>query len=445
MRVSNRWAMVVMILLCSLATAQATAASAGQALAIVAEFTACLQQGRFEEAHAAFEPEVQKLLPGEQLAAVWVSLPAQLGELLAVEDPYVVDETQLVIRQPAVFTSGAIDLLFRLNREMLIVEFLLVPHVEKEALLGMSDGPPYADQTLFTETELVFGVPEYPLEGTLTVPHGEGPFPAVVLVHGSGPNDRDETIGPNKPFRDLAWGLASRGIAVFRYDKRTLVHGQKMSLPEITVENEVITDAVLALELVAAQEEVDADRLFVLGHSLGGSLLGPIVQKAPTLAGGISMAGAARPVHDLMLEQVIYLAGLEGEPSAQSQAQIEAVRADVERIRRDAIPEGTVVLGGTAAYWRFFRDFAPAKKAADLDLPLLFLQGGRDYQVTETDWRIWRQELSDRRLVEFRYYDDLNHLFQTGEGPSHPGEYSQLGHVDVGVVEDIAAWIKQAI
>lgn len=413
-----------------------------ETLGTVSQFSADLQQGRFEEAHRALHPEIRPLLPLEQLEAAWSSLPGQLGELQTVEEPYLVDEQQLLIRQPVHFANASIDLLFRLLPDLSIVEFRFAPYVPKSTLLAAGNGPPYADPTRFTEISLTFGVPEYPLEGTLTLPSGVGPFPTVVLVHGSGPNDRDETIGPNKPFRDLAWGLASRGIAVFRYDKRTLVHGQKMSLPEITVENEVLVDAVLALELVAEQEAVDSRRVYVLGHSLGGSLLPFIIEEASGVAGAISMAGAARSIDELILEQVIYLSGLDGEISAQEQAQIDAIGADRELICQGTIPDGAVVLGGTGRYWSFFQDFAPAQKVASQEVPYLFLRGGRDYQVTDTDWQLWREALGER--VCMIYYDQLNHLFFAGSGPPQPAEYLTPGHVDPQVIEDIAAWILQA-
>ena len=88
--------------------------------------------------------------------------------------------------------------------------------------------PAYVDVTSFTETEVTVGSGQWALPGTLTIPRGAGPFPGVVLVHGSGPNDRDETIGPNKPFRDLAQGLASKGIAVLRYEKRTKFYAEEV-------------------------------------------------------------------------------------------------------------------------------------------------------------------------------------------------------------------------
>ncbi len=145
--------------------------------------------------------------------------------------------------------------------------------------------------------------------GHSSLPKGEGPFPAIVLVHGSGPNDRDETIGPCKPFRDLAQGLSSQGIAVLRYEKRTKAHPAALALLPggITVKEETVDDAAAAVGLLAAHEKIDPKRIFVLGHSLGGSLLPRIAAVRGDIAGLVSLAGSTRPLEDLLLEQVRYL------------------------------------------------------------------------------------------------------------------------------------------
>ncbi|MGH7583941.1 MAG: alpha/beta hydrolase family protein, partial [Gemmatimonadales bacterium] len=133
-----------------------------------------------------------------------------------------------------------------------------------------------------------------PLPGTLTLPAGSGPFPIVVLVHGSGANDRDETIGPNKPFRDLAWGLAERGIAVLRYDKRGYVRPAWFAGRNFTVDDETVQDALSALTLARALPEADSTSSFLLGHSLG-AIMAPRIAKADgKVAGLIIMAGATR-------------------------------------------------------------------------------------------------------------------------------------------------------
>ena len=149
------------------------------------------------------------------------------------------------------------------------------------------------------------------MPATLTIPNGTGPFPAVVLVHGSGPNDRDETYGPNKPFKDIAWGLASVGIVVLRYEKRTKQYPQESAaIQNFTVQDETIYDALAAVELLNNSSIVDHSKIFVLGHSLGGMLAPRIALQESQIAGLIILAGATRHLEDLMLEQTRYLANL---------------------------------------------------------------------------------------------------------------------------------------
>ncbi len=149
------------------------------------------------------------------------------------------------------------------------------------------------------------------------MPVGQGLFPAVVLVHGSGPQDRDETIGPNKPFRDLAWGLATYGIAVLRYEKRTRVYGQKLQqdkklLTSFTVYEETVDDAVSAVALLSQTPGIRPDRIFVLGHSQGGMTIPRVAQKDKQAAGFIIMAGLTRPLEDAILKQNRYLLSISG-------------------------------------------------------------------------------------------------------------------------------------
>jgi fermentation-respiration switch protein FrsA (DUF1100 family) len=307
--------------------------------------------------------------------------------------------------------------------------------------------PSYVNLDAFTEQSVSVGEgTQWALPGTLTLPKGNGPFPIVVLVQGSGPSDRDETIGPNKPFRDLAWGLASLGIAVLRFDKRTYVYPTKVDAATITVWEESIDDALTAVKLVRELPEIDSRRIYVLGHSLGAMVAPRIGQQDPALAGLVMMAGATRPLEDVLLDQVTYLDSLNGGPTAGQMAQLEQLEAAVATVKdpnlSPSTPASLLPLNIPAAYWLDLRGYKPADVVASLDMDLLVLQGARDYQVTTADFAGWQSTLSGRPNARLILYPDLNHEFVTGTGKATPAEYEHPGHVAEKVVSDIAGWIK---
>ncbi len=279
------------------------------------------------------------------------------------------------------------------------------------------------------------------------MPKGAGPFPAVVLVHGSGPNDRDETIGPNKPFKDLAWGLATRGIAVLRYEKRTKqCPGQMMaSMATLTVNEEVVNDALAAAEYLRGVSGIDPHRVFVLGHSLGGTVAPRIAARDPRLAGLILLAASNRNLADLMLAQSEYLAALDGTVAPEEAQALDELRQQVERVKALDFKEGEVILGAGKAYWADILAYDPVATAQSLTVPMLILQGERDYQVTMADFAAWKAGLADRSGVQFKSYPSLNHLFMAGSGQPNPAEYDVAGNVAREVVDDIAAWISRLL
>jgi len=282
------------------------------------------------------------------------------------------------------------------------------------------------------------------LPATLSIPSGASHSPAVVLVHGSGPNDRDETVGANKPFRDLAAGLAERGIVVLRYDKRSRVAPLTFIGRPFTVDDEVVDDALLAVALVRGLSEVDPRRVVVLGHSLGGMMAPRIGERDPTLAGLVIMAGANRPLTDMIEDQIAYMRSLPGADTAALDAALVRLQPDLAAIRAmTPADSGSPQLrfGAPPAYWLDLAGYDAVATAAHLPMPLLVLQGGRDYQVTMAEFEEWREGLAGNPAAEFRDYPALNHLFIAGTGASSPAEYGVAGHVDEQVIGDIAAWV----
>ena len=308
--------------------------------------------------------------------------------------------------------------------------------------------PAYAAAASFGEQELIVGAGgAWPLPATLTLPHGKGPFPAIVLVHGSGPNDRDETLRANKPFRDLAWGLASQGIAVLRYEKRTREHETKIaaSTPNFTVKEETIDDALAAVRLLRQTAGIDAKRIFVLGHSLGGMLVPRIGARDAAIAGFVVLAGATRPIEDTMVRQFEYMAALDGTVSEAERAQIKEARRQAAEVK--AFKPGTddryLVYGAPPGYWLDLRGYNPPRAARALKRPILILQGERDYNVTMDDFRNWRAALAGQKEIEFTSYPKLDHLFYEGEGAASGADYERPRNIPKYVIDDIAAWIRK--
>jgi hypothetical protein len=282
------------------------------------------------------------------------------------------------------------------------------------------------------------------LPATLSLPDGARHLPAVVLVHGSGPNDRDETVGAVKPFRDLAAGLADRGIVVLRYEKRSRVAPLSFMGHPFTVNEEVIDDALSAVTLLRGLPQVDPSRVVVLGHSLGGTLAPRIGARDTALAGLVILAGATRPLPDMIDEQLAYLRALPGADTVavdRAAASMAPGLAAVRALTPADSASKQMYLGAPAAYWLDLARYDPVAVAARLSMPILILQGGRDYQVTRVDLAGWRAGLGGRATVEIREYPPLNHLFVSGSGLSSPSEYGVAGSVEPRVIADIADWI----
>jgi dienelactone hydrolase len=406
---------------------------------------AALAAGDAPTIEAQFTDRMKAAWPPGRIAAMWAALLGQAGPHKGcASEPRVVSiaDKQMVITT-CQFERAAIDVQIAFDTERKISGLVLRPAA---ASVPAYLPPSYADPAAYTEEELTIGGPEWALPGTLTMPAGGGPFPSVVLVHGSGPQDRDETSGPNKPFKDLALGLASRGIAVVRYDKRTNVYRAKMAAsPATTVKEEVVDDAGEAIKALRSRPRIDPARIFVLGHSLGGMLIPRIARANPSIAGAIVLAGAARPIEDAIVAQTRYLAMQDGVVSPDEQSQIDAAAttaAAIKALGPADVAAGTRVLGATPAYWLDLRGYDAPSAARHVKVPLLVLQGERDYQVTMEEYGRWKSALAGASAT-FRSYPALDHRFFAGTGKGSLADYTNPSHIAEEVIRDIADFIKR--
>ncbi len=290
---------------------------------------------------------------------------------------------------------------------------------------------------------------EYPLNGLITFPDGaDGPVPAVVMVHGSGSSNMDEKVMKLTPFRDLADGLAMHGIASIRYDKRSFVHARKMLKQCITVKEETIDDAILAVNMLKSDPRIDKDRIYILGHSMGAMLAPRIDSEGGDVAGLIMMAGTPYRLEDIFVRQLGQ--ARESNSAMKWIAVIEdklfTKKFDNLYSMSDEEAKQQKFAGGTTLY--YFKEMGK-KTAVDYlmenEKPVLIMQGGKDFQVLAADDYVkFRELLAERSNTFYKLYPELNHVFVDAiydDISKVSKEYNTERHIGEEVISDIASFI----
>ncbi len=292
---------------------------------------------------------------------------------------------------------------------------------------------------------------EFPLNGLLTLPDElTQPVPAVVMVHGSGPSNMDERVMKLTPFMDLAEGLAKQGIASLRYDKRTFVYARKMArLKGLTVKEETVDDALLAMDLLRNDSRIDADRIFILGHSMGAMLAPRIDAEGGNARGMILLAGTP-----LRLEEIVFRQLKQANYRNPLLKRIIAMESRLYTRKfshlyelNDEEAKKQKFAGNLSLY--YFKEMG-LKTASDYLLqnekPILILQGGRDFQVlANEDYQRFQEELATRKNTSFKLYPELNHCFVQAiqdDISKVSIEYGTERHIGEEVIGDIADFIR---
>jgi fermentation-respiration switch protein FrsA (DUF1100 family) len=410
---------------------------------------------QYDEAYSRFSEKYRKTKTKTDLVEEWESSTAMKGDFIRFSDlksTYIKQtldpkyEDRVSVFADCEFLHGVV--LVRVTcdiRDFTITEFKIFSPNKKPYRFD-----PNADTSLFSIKRVIIESvdKEILLPATITYPkNAKGRVPLVIFVHGSGPNDRDETIGPNKPFLDLANGLAMKGIASLRYDKRSYILPMWFSGRPFTVKDEVIDDALTALKYVRTLKNIDTKNICVLGHSLGAMLAPRIAEADRNIRGIIMMAAPARPLEDLVSAQTHYLVSIDSlNPRTLLDAQVKIIDSLVGQIKhltKNDIDRTDLILGAPPAYYLDLRANDPVRSAAALTKQkILMLQGERDYQVTMNDLGMYKRSLTGKN-VTFKSYPALNHLFLEGTGPSTPKEYDKAGKIPDYVIDDIARFILQ--
>lgn len=418
---------------------------------IASYFLHLLQTGQWQEAEAMISDELKSILPPGLLQMYFTNFKAMFGtpeQLVQVE----LEENQVHLSAKLTYSTkenNTLGMIVRFDTDGKVAE-LFAPYMPTNAYVK----PDYEKENQYIEKDVVIGEGEFALPGKLTLPVGEGPFPVVVLVHGSGTNDRDESIGAGKPFRDLAVGLASKKIAVLRYDKRTFEHNLKIALgpdaAQITVKEETIDDALAAVKLLKEEKLVDPSQIYVLGHSQGGMLVPRMIEadQDQLIAGAIIMAGpSVTPLEDIILDQLnkqMAIAEQQGVPTDAFKQEIQGWEQFLtilkdEQYSVDNLPP---IQMANLKWWFDLRNYRGAEIAKNQNVPLFIIQGDNDVQVPAEELEGWKKELASRKDIEYKLYPKLNHMMIEFDQPSTGIEYYMPGNVPEYVIDDLIKWIK---
>jgi dienelactone hydrolase len=433
---------VILLFTIMLATTAAFSQSVMTLISRSEEFFTTMQQEKFKEATLFFDESVQAKVPSETLQKVWTDLNAKLGKFESAD--VVQSKTQgdfIVVLMDGKFANDTQRFLLAFNKANKMMAFLLQP---KSTAAGYIK-PAYADTTLYQESEIrIKGLKNNDLVGMLTVPRKSKNFPIVVLVHGSGPGDMDETVGANKPFKDLAAGLAAQGIATVRYVKRTLVYPTEIT-GAFTVKEEVLNDALKAVELASTIPNADKKQIYLFGHSLGGMLAPRLATLAPQLKGIILASAPARKLTDIIVDQNKYMFAQLNDTTAETKKILDSALVEVNKSRiykLGTMKADSAVLGLPASYWIDLNNYDQVAVTKKLSKKILVIQGGNDFQIPEQDFKIWNAALAKKSNATLKFYPELNHLLtaQTEKGGSK--QYQTPANVSEKVIIDIATWIK---
>ena len=324
-----------------------------------------------------------------------------------------------------------------------------------------------AKQTLpegVVEEDIILGEgTEHPLAAKLTYPadakeNGEA-IRAVVLVPGDGANTMDMKAGATKLYRDLAYALAKNGIAVIRYDKRTYTYQQEAQMENAaretqTVAYEYTEDACLAFAKLASLPFVDSDHIYYVGHSQGAIVAPRADEENPygSFAGYVLINSSPRPWTEVIFDQYMNY-GLIDRTDDEIYYLVSKLKTEKKFIDDGSVYKITgeealadFPLGRSAAFWQDYLSYDYVEGLKNAKKPLLIVQGGTDYQITqEVDFAAFEEIFGGESYATLKCYDGLNHLMVPSQGAfsGHYKEYDVPGTAGETFMSDLCSWILE--
>lgn len=409
---------------------------------IAAQSVSEMAAGEYDKVHDRMSPSYAAKMPAENLKQAWDLVTFTAGayaQQKGVEaEP---KDGKAVVTVTSEYTSKEVVAKLTFNTHKQIENIWLS--------YGKVVEQPLANTEKFEEIRVEVGHTANKLSGKLTLPKGIEKPPVVVMVQGSGSTDMDETVGKaaNKPFRDIAHGLAEQGIATIRFNKRYFTYPEEAEnhANSLTVEDEIMKDATGAIELAETDTRVDNSRIYLLGHSIGGMLAPKLAYDNQTVDGIISLAGSLRGMENILFDQNLAVIQASDRSESEKLRQTKQLQRELERIKEltnaDA-KKSAKLFGQPASYWVSLNNAKGLLFVHDLTIPMLVLQGDADFQISVgKDFQSWRDALKNKENVTYWVYGGLNHLFMPTASAKDITDYNVPSHVEQKVIDDITNWV----
>jgi uncharacterized protein len=401
-----------------------------------------LYQGEFEQVFGLSTADVQTALgSADGLASLWTQIAQVYGVYQGITAAAAQEENGLTVAQiTCAHATADITYTVVLNADGML-SGLTVSGIVAKAAESTAD-----PSTFVTEAVTLRTAEADETQGMLTLPLGDGPFPAVIMMQGSGASDMNETAYGIAIFRDIAESLAQAGVASIRYDKYTYAHADLLT-NSFTVQQEYGIDAGDALALLQADNRIGD--IYLLGHSLGAMLIPRVMQTlgAENFAGGVMLAGSPLPLWEIQYHQnLAVVAAMDaGEQEAARQTlDTELAKLDTMNVMTDEELQNSLFFGISAWYQKDLISVDAAQTAIALQKPLFIAQGGKDWQVTPADGLdAWQVALGDSLAASYHLYPDMTHMLcdLEGEPAYNTADYQAGDTVSKELTRDIAAWI----
>lgn len=380
-----------------------------------------------------FTKETKKDLGADKLSQGWMAVTKDLGNY---------QDKEVIISMNGKKNTGYVIFNFDLKKVKLFLNFNQDMEIDRVLLNYVADIPENISTDEFQEVSITVGQNKN-LNGKLTLPKGVENPPVVIMIQGSGVSNMNEEIYANKPFEDIAHGLAKQGIASVRYDKRFFAYPESVLPSEVTLDEEYLFDVAAVLHQIEDMP-VNHNQVYLLGHSQGGMIAPRIAFDHPEIKGILVLAGTPRGLEEVMQQQqenALVAQGTSADSVAVSNTMMDKYIKEISELTEDA--DEKMILNLPAKYWYQLNQSKAGKFMDSLKCDVLIIQGEADFQVfMEEDYTAWQDLTKGMKNVMMKSYPNLNHLFM----PSINGDISDYeipAHVEQIVIDDMGTWILE--